>query len=126
MKLTDLQPSWVRYETRMEERTFTDGKRVAPTHYTIHVGNLDEAQGVQFLCPKCFVQNGNSDIGTHWCDVTFEDRGVRPDQGTHNKAGDPVRWAVSGNGFANLTTQPSIQIVGGCEWHGVITGGEVQ
>ena len=129
MKLLDLQPHFVRYETRDEEGTFVreDGthyQEVRPVHRARRVESLDDAQGVAFLCPLCFAAN-SGDVGTHWCEVSFENRGVLPDQGSHGKEGKPTRWQVSGTGLTDLTTQPSIQLEGGCAWHGFITNGEI-
>jgi len=72
----------------------------------------------------CFKQNSGP-VGTHACEVSFQGRGVLPEQGSHNKDGEPVRWNVSGTGFSDLTLTPSIQLQGGCNWHGFITNGEV-
>lgn len=119
----------MRYSTRVEEHTFrlpdgTNEKRMAPTYYAHEVATLAEAQGVQFLCPKCYVANGG-DVGTHWCDISFGGRGVMDEQGSHDREGRPTRWTVSGTDVDDLTTQPSILILGGCAWHGFITNGEV-
>lgn len=140
MRLSELEPQFVRYETRIEEQDFVQGdpatwrergspteKRTVPVQHEIHVNNLVEAQGIWFLCPECLVKN-NGPVGTHMCDVTFEGRGATPDQGSHDPDGKPVRWNVSGTGFGDLTLTPSIQVYcrpdGG--WHGYITGGAVQ
>lgn len=82
------------------------------------VPTLAEAQGIFFGCPKC--------NGTHIVEVTFRNRGVPDHLGTHNKKGEAVRWEVSGAGVSDLTTQPSILIEGGCEWHGFVTNGEIR
>ena len=115
MKLTDLEPQFMRYETSDHE-------------YLRHVDSLAEAQSVQFLCPVCFVKN-NAPVGTHLIEVSFSDRGVLDHQGSHNREGAPSRWTVSGTGYADLTTLPSI-LVDPAEpacagWHGYITNGEV-
>ena len=116
MRLTELEPEWMRYETRQEE-----GRSV---EYTIPVGSLAEAQGIWLLCPKCFAAN-NGPVGTHTIDVTFAGRGASDSQGSHGKDGKPTRWNPTGTDFKNLTTQPSILLEGGCAWHGFITNGEV-
>lgn len=135
MKLTELEPQFYRYETRVEEYTVVVGDPLTwkegdptqqvtrPRQYKIPVETLAEAQGVCFLCPVCFVTNGGR-IGTHLCEVTFEGRGAEPTQGTQNERG-PVRWTVAGTGVDDLTTTPSILLLGGCGWHGYITAGEV-
>ena len=72
----------------------------------------------------CFQQNGGA-VGTHLCSVTFEGRGAQDHHGSHGKDGKPTRWSVSGTGFSDLTTSPSILLTAGCNWHGYITNGEV-
>jgi hypothetical protein len=137
VRLTELEPRCIRYETRVEKRTFCLGdvatwkdgdpteERVVPVRYEIRVDSFSEAQGIVFLCPLCFAKNSGS-VGTHWCSVSFAERGVSSDEGTHNSEGSPVRWNVSGDSFDNLSTTPSILLQGGCNWHGYITNGEVQ
>ena len=59
-------------------------------------------------------------VGTHSVICWFRDRGV-PDEA---KPG-PARWPASGTGVTDLTLTPSIQLLGGCNWHGFITAGVV-
>ena len=108
MRLTELEPEFIAYR----DDCVLTGKTFA------------EAQGIWFLCPLCFQKLGGS-VGCHSVDVSFDGCGVLPQQGTHNKEGKPVRWQVSGTGIHDLTTKPSIQLEGGCNWHGWITNGEV-
>lgn len=137
MRLTELKPEFVRYETRVEPRSIIVGPHetwhergrpteevIRPCEYTIVVPTLAEAQGIRFLCPQCFRVNAGP-RGTHLCSVTFEARGAAPSQGSHDTEGRPARWTVSGSGFDDLSTQPSILLIGGCNWHGDITNGEV-
>jgi hypothetical protein len=82
MRLTELEPQFMRYETRIPEPE--TGR--APTdlqQYLHQVDTLSEAQGIQFLCPVCFLKN-NGPIGTHLIEVSFAGRGVADDQGSHN------------------------------------------
>ncbi len=136
MTLLELDPRFVRYETRPTECNIVDGDETTwqergcptvcvtePREFTIPVGSLGEAQGVEFLCPKCYVENGGR-VGTHLCAVTFHGRGALPEQGSHNGE-RPTRWSVSGNGMADLTLSPSIQLIGGCAWHGHVTNGSI-
>lgn len=83
-----------------------------------HVETLAEADMMSMLCPKCFRDNKGS-VGTHSVMVWFAG-GNAPKE--HNKG---VRWKASGTGFSDLSTTPSIQLLGGCAWHGYITSGEV-
>lgn len=112
MRLTELEPLFIRYESREADE------------YKVPVP-LAEAQGIFFLCPVCFTKN-NGPVGTHGVEVTFRDRGVADDQGSHNTAGEPSRWAVTGTGVEDLTLTPSIHLASSpCAWHGFITNGEV-
>lgn len=130
MKLTDLEPRFFRYDVRVEPYQVIDGDSmtwrergcpsktvVGPREYHVTVATLEEAQAVAFLCPRCFPG--------HEVHVTFSGRGVGPEYGCHNKAGNAVRWDVSGTGLDDLSTTPSILIEDGCGWHGYITNGEV-
>ena len=119
MKLLDLEPEFLRYEER------TEGGRVHKYHVT--VDGIERAQGVMFLCPKCFKANGGS-RGTHAIVCWSRSRGV-PDHVTPG----PGRWSLHGTGLQDLTLngdQPggggarSVQLHGGCAWHGFITNGE--
>ena len=88
-----------------------------------YVDTLAEAQGVMFLCPKCYQTNGG-DIGTHMVMVFFADRGVPADA----KPG-PGRWQVSGTSIDDLTLSPSINLdcgpePRGCCWHGWVKNGD--
>lgn len=136
MKLTDLKAQFVRYSTTDETVTVIDGDPVTwksggptkdvvrPVEHKIFVDSLAEAQGIWMLCPLCFKTNSGPK-GTHMVEVTFADRGVNDNEGTHNMEGHPVRWQVSGTGLNDLTTSPSIQLLGGgCAWHGFIKDGD--
>jgi hypothetical protein len=138
VRLTELEPRFVRYFDRVEPRDFAVGdqstwhargcpseRRVVTVHYCKWVETLAEAQGIEFLCPVCFAKNRGA-IGTHLCEVSFDGRGVKPGQGSHTEKGLPSRWTVSGTGLADLTLMPSIKLSGGCAWHGYITRGEIQ
>jgi Family of unknown function (DUF6527) len=112
VKLTDLEPDFVRY----------DGEKI-----TICGETFASAQGIWFLCPACFATN-NGPIGTHTVAVTFEGRGATPGQGSHGKDGKPTRWKASGTDFEDLTLTPSIKLEGGeggCAWHGHVTKGAI-
>lgn len=132
--LQELEAVFVRYEEHIDHWTrvlgdpgaWRDGdpteEVTGPRAYTILDVPFAEAQGIEFQCPACFVTNGGS-IGTHWCNVTFADRGVPDQLGSHNQEGKPTRWVATGSSLADLSTQPSIQLAGGCGWHGYITNG---
>jgi hypothetical protein len=115
MKLVHLEPQFIQY--------FEEGV----AQYLRHVPDLGHAQGVQFLCPVCFVRNGGA-VGTHLIEVTFAGKGVKDHLGSHNNKGKPSRWTASGTGYADLTLKPSILIdpaKPACDgWHGFVTNGE--
>lgn len=110
MRLVDLDPQFLRHEGK----TFRD------------VATIAEAQGIRFLCPKCFKANGSAN-GTHQIICWSRSRGV-PDDARPGKG----RWSMAGTGYADLTlnadapsTARSIALQGGCMWHGFITDGLV-
>jgi uncharacterized protein DUF6527 len=137
MKLLDLEPEFIRYETKQEPVNFCVGdpltwrergcpteSKISPVRYRHPVETLAEAQGIFFLCPVCFTKN-KGPVGTHLCEVTFSGREVKDEDGVHGVDGKPTRWNVTGTGFIDLSTTPSILLIGGCGWHGYITNGEV-
>ena len=113
MRLRELDPQFLRHELR-------DG---VETHH--YVETLVEAQGVKFLCPKCFAKNGGP-VGTHSVICWSRSRGT-PDSASPS----PGRWALDGNGIDDLTLNAdppssarSVLLNGGCGWHGFVTNGE--
>ena len=136
MKLIDLEPEFERWFKGIADehlgQTLPDGTIQwggFETDYIAHPDNLAEAQGLCFLCPKCFleaekVRAAGGRMGVHSVEISFAGRGLQDDQGMRNKDG-PVRWQVSGTGFDDLTVTPSILVLTGCGYHGFITNGEV-
>ena len=61
------------------------------------VETLAEAQGVQFLCPKCFATNGGP-RGTHSVVCWSRSRGV-----SEEEVPGPGRWTLEGTGLDDLT-----------------------
>jgi hypothetical protein len=109
MRLGDLSPRLMRI--------------ITPNKHYQDVDALADAQGVLFLCPKCFVAN-NGPIGTHSVLCWFLGRGV-----LDTEKPLPGRWNALGAGLHDLTLQAgssSILLTGeGCRWHGFITNGAV-
>lgn len=104
MKLTELQAKFIK---RTEHGLRDDA-------------TFDDCDGVQFLCPKCFVDNGGA-RGTHLvlCWKPHVPQTVRP---------APGRWDHKGTGLHDLTLfagSSSIQLQGGCGWHGFVGNGGV-
>ena len=109
MKLADLNPRFLKIEDASHWR---------------QVDSLAEAQGVEFLCPKCFAAN-NGPVGTHIVVCWFNGRGV-----SNEVRPGPGRWNPSGTGYDDLSFVPpgatSVLLTGGCGWHGFIENGEVR
>lgn len=135
MKLTELEPRFVRHASEPAWGLFNEnGKTVGRWHMQqliVTVPNLAEAQGVMFLCPKCFQTNGGK-AGTHRVVCWSRSRGV-----PEHVAPSPGRWNLDGTDMHDLTLngdQPgdkprdgarSVLLTSGCEWHGFVTNGEV-
>lgn len=120
MKLRDLEARLLRVAHEPSERL--------GTHFTfLPCERVEQAQGVDFLCPACFAKNGGS-IGTHHVRVWFDGCGVDP-------AFRPEpRWRASGTTLDDLSVEPSIAINTSlppqvderfvCRWHGWVKNGD--
>lgn len=107
MKLAELEPQFLKIK---DERTY------------LHVDNIKEADGIDFLCPVCFVANGNSNKGTHHI-MCWQ---LHVPQ-THYPI--PGRWNFLGTCFTDLTLQngsSSVLLTGGCRAHFFIKNGEIK
>lgn len=132
MRLTELHPQFIRYEMHVESwtRRKADGSTeqvTGPRVYIPYVNSIAEAQGIMFLCPKCFAQNGGP-VGTHMVICWSRSRGV-----PNSAEPGPGRWKLEGIGYSDLTlsadppnTAHSVLLTTGCRWHGFITDGEVR
>lgn len=113
MRFTDLKPEFKIRELR-------DGREILVT-----VDSIQEAQGVWFLCPKCWTERGGP-RGTHRVLCWSRSRGIPDDVDPK-----PGRWTLEGTGLDDLTlgAEPgqsrSVLLLGGCGWHGFVTNGEV-
>ncbi len=97
-------------------------RHTAEGHFA-YTDGLADADGVWFLCPQCYAQNGGR-VGTHAVICWFVGRvpdDVQP---------GPGRWTPAGTGLADLTFVPgtppravSVQLSGGCYWHGHVANG---
>lgn len=108
MKFSLLRPKWI--------RTTPDGFRIVETKA--------EAQGVMFLCPKCYAANGGV-VGTHmilcWSRTLGTPDDKTPGPGRWTFAGDLANLSINGDPPGNAR---SVQLHGGCAWHGHVTAGE--
>jgi hypothetical protein len=108
MKLIDLDPHFLRI---IDEKT-----------WRYEGVSIEEAQGVQFDCPVCYVKNGNTGVGTHSVICWFVNCGVPAELDPK-----PGRWLKKGSSFRDLSLGPSIKLPGpgGCEAHFHVTNGEI-
>ena len=122
MKLVSLQPEFLRREIRACHVGEPDCHVVSEhTEHEWHVpSSLEEADGISFLCPKCFAENGGTK-GTHQvlCWRPRVPLDVSP---------KPGRWEFQGTGYDDLSLvagSSSVALRGGCNAHFVIQNGEV-
>jgi len=106
MKLSELEPKFLKITGDL-------------THQ--QTDNLNEADGIMFLCPVCFAAN-KGPIGTHsiicWQPHVPQDKSPKPG-----------RWAFKGTGYDNLTLvagSSSILLTGGCNAHFYIKNGNIE
>ncbi len=110
MRLTDLEAVFIKY--------LGDGHHIECPAW--------EADGIRFLCPKCYNDPPQGPIGTHSVICWF--RGYVPDSAVPG----PGRWTPDGeNGLHDLTFVPgnppmacSVLLLGGCGWHGFVRNGD--
>ena len=107
MKLTELSAHWLRI---IDDRRHKRDNRLTPS----------SADGVMFLCPKCFRANGG-ERGTHsvicW----------KPEVPAAREPG-PGRWSFQGSSLEDLTlvaSSSSIALLGGCRAHFFIQNGAI-
>ena len=135
LSLHELGAYFIRYEVKHEpyERAVGDPETwrergcptepvVGPREAHYRVEQLLQADGVMFLCPKCFYAN-DGPAGTHWVICWFAGK-VPPDAQP-----GPGRWFPAGSGLADLsfvgTGSTSVHLRSGCGWHGHVRNGEV-
>ncbi len=82
-------------------------------HVLERTSDLSVADGIRFLCPKCFVDKGGPE-SAHAIVIPFIGRAM-----------GGYGWHVSGTAFSDLSLRPSIAIHTGCGFHGLVTNGEV-
>jgi hypothetical protein len=124
VRLRELEPQFARREIRPCSPG-PDCSVVSPHtehEYWVPVDAIAEADGVQFLCPKCFIANGG-DVGTHsiMCWRPRVPADVDP---------KPGRWELDGTGLDDLTLRAgssSILLSGpGCGAHFFIRNGSIE
>lgn len=105
MRLTDLDPKFLKRQD---------------SHHFQCIDSIAGADGIKFLCPKCFTKNGGP-IGTHaiicWQPSVPQD--TSPTGG---------RWTMQGTGYADLTLvagSSSVLLKGGCNAHFFVRNGAI-
>lgn len=125
MRLTDLDPHFVKREIRPCAGHAVEDCGVTSPHtqheYHVFIDSMDDADGVWFDCPKCFLANGGP-VGTHaiLCWRPRVPPGIDP---------SPGRWELQGTGMADLTLvagSSSIALQGGCAAHFYIRNGAIE
>lgn len=95
--------------------------QLEPQSFRHDCPSLAQAQGIIFVCPLCLAANGGVRAGVHSviCWFTGVPASVEP---------GPGRWNPSGTGIDDLTFVPpgavSVQLIGGCNWHGFVIRGD--
>src|SRR5229473_7713335 len=91
------------------------------SHHFRFVATITEADGVKFLCPKCFAVNGGP-VGTHavicWAPSVPQDTNPTPG-----------RWELVGTDIDNLTLRAgssSVLLKGGCGAHFFVQNGAIE
>jgi hypothetical protein len=122
MKLTELEPNFLRREIRPCHVGAPDCHTLS--EHTEHEYYLPAtfavADGIEFLCPKC--SDGKGPIGVHMV-ICWRPRvpaGVAP---------GPGRWEFTGTGLDDLSLvagSSSIQLEGGCAAHFFVTNGAIR
>lgn len=124
MMLRHLEARFLRRrEEKVDPTKFIDGvMHTSGTRVLLEtVHSLGEAQGIRFICPKCFHTTHHGVIC--WFEGKVGDD-VQP---------GPGRWTPSGTGIDDLTFVPgekikavSVQLTGGCSWHGFVRDGKAE
>lgn len=95
--------------------------RIVDADHTERADSLADAQGVMFLCPKCYEAKGGP-VGVHRVICWFAGRGV-PD----SQVPTGGRWEPAGSGLDDLTfvgpAAASVLLNGACGWHGFVRAG---
>ena len=122
MRLRDLEAEFYRREIRPCHIGAPDCNVVSEhTEHEYYVpASFTDADGVMFLCPKCWLANAGP-VGTHGI-ICWRPRvpaGVRP---------GPGRWEFQGTSLDDLTLvagSSSVRLDGGCNAHFHVRGGSI-
>lgn len=124
MRLTELEPQFVKLDFRTETWTIrkedgTSAEKTGPREYHVFVDKPSDADGIWFLCPKCFSERGK--IGCHSviCWSPKVPGNIEP---------SPGRWNLVGTGYNDLSliaNPTSVKLEGGCNAHFTVSNGQV-
>ena len=109
MKLSELEATFLKIIPQADDRQV----------YEMLGSERKGADGIQFLCPKCFKAN-NGKVGTHAviCWFIGTPAHIEP---------QPGRWNPQGSNLDDLTfigpRAASVLLTSGCKWHGFIKNG---
>jgi len=106
MNLVDLDPHFLK---SIDERSRQE------------IDDISKADGIMFLCPKCFIAN-NGPVRTHV--VVCWTPGVPPEI-----TPGPGRWEMLGTGYHDLSLRAgssSVLLQGGCNAHFFVENGKVR
>lgn len=106
MRLSELEPQFLK---------IVDGR------VSEYVKTLAEADGLQFVCPKCLHNIGYRRPGVHIV-VCWEPNVPQ------SRSPSPGRWTMQGTGFHDLTLvagSSSVKLMGGCNAHFFIQNGAI-
>lgn len=88
-----------------------------------------KADGVTFLCPLCFRNNGGP-VGTHIIICWFQHIPLKDKKAGRDISPGPGRWNPSGETLADLTFIPpgstSVRLLGGCNAHFFVERGRIK
>ena len=105
MKLTELEPTFVRLEDLNDPKSIIH-----------HVGDLSRAHGILFWCPVCFHTTKAHYVLCWTPEVPL----------IHSPA--PGRWEMLGTGVSDLTLRAgssSVQLTNGCRAHFFVRDGVI-
>jgi hypothetical protein len=106
VRFTELEPSFLKFDPN-------DRKTYGMTD------NIAEADGVSFVCPKCFAAQGRPGSHSVICWTPKVPQDVAP---------MPGRWNLVGTGYGDLSLvagSSSVLLMGGCNAHFFVRNGEV-
>lgn len=120
MKLRDLNAHFVRVRREnVDPNAWIDGM-LSPSGVREYLDRCEfaDAHGIWFDCPCATCATNEHGLSVL---IGFEGRDAPVDSLSMGSNGHASRWRiVGGSGLDDLQLMPSIQVHGGCNWHGFI------